>query len=206
MVFFIVAAGRAGNRVVAAGPFLLVPAAGLAVAGLAIAFFEITNEPSNLVLFSGQETMGSIVQHAGTLSLGTLAFLLVFKGVGWGISLGAGRGGPTFPAIFLGIIGGLLAGHLPGFVETPAIAVLIGVGCVCVLRLPLASTVLALLVSGAGLGASPLVVVGVVVAYIATAELWARWPAREGTPDGEPVGRVDSPAGAVAGADAGSSA
>ncbi len=174
VVFAIVLVGRSTKGLVARRPFVAVPIAALVVAGLAIAFFEVTGQPVDLILFSGQEGMGPVVQQAATLSLGTLAALIVFKGLAWGVSLGAARGGPTFPAIFLGIVGGLLAAHLPGFAETPAIAVLMGVACVCVLRLPLSSIIIALVISQAGMGAAPLVIVGVVIAYLATVGLSAR--------------------------------
>jgi len=105
----------------------------------------------------------------------------VAKALAWGISLGAARGGPTFPAIFLGLVGGLLAAHLPGFAETPAIGVLIGAAVVAVLRLPLSAIVLALLITRAGGGVAPLVIVSVVVAYISTLMLSAR---RTITPEG----------------------
>ena len=97
-----------------------------------------------------------------------MALLIVLKGLAWGVSLGAARGGPTFPAMFLGIVAGLLAAHLPGFAETPAVAVLMGAACVSVLRSPLSSIVIALVVSGAGIDVAPLVIVGVVVAFLAT--------------------------------------
>ncbi len=174
VTFAIIALGRAAKRLTVQRPFLVVPAAGLAVAALAVAFFEATGEPVDLVLFSGQEAMGTIVQQAAGLSVATLALLIVLKGLAWGVSLGAARGGPTFPALFLGIVGGLLAAHLPEFSETPAVAVLMGAMCVSVLRLPLSSIVIAILVSGVGLGATPLVIVGVVVAYLATVGLSAR--------------------------------
>ena len=179
VTFAIIVLGRATKRVVARRPYLVIPAAGLVVAALAIIFHEITGQPVDLVLFSGQEAMGSIVQDAATLSLGTLALLIVLKGLAWGVSLGAARGGPTFPAMFLGIVGGLLAAHLPGFAETPAIAVLMGAACVSMLRLPLSSIVIALVVSGAGIGVAPLVIVGVVVAFLATVGLSARLAPRQ---------------------------
>ena len=62
-----------------------------------------------------------------------------------------------------------MAGHLPGFEATPAVAVGIGAAVVAVLRLPLSAVVLALLlVSKGGLATSPLIIVGVVVAYLTT--------------------------------------
>jgi H+/Cl- antiporter ClcA len=176
VAFVIVEIGRRTKGIVVTRAFVWIPVAAVLVAGIAIVFAQITGQPSNLVLFSGQDAMNPIVSQAATLSLGTFALLIVFKGLAWGLSLGSARGGPTFPAIFLGIIGGLLAAHLPGFAETPAVAVLVGAMCVSLLRLPLSSIVIALVVSQAGIGVAPLVIVGVVVAYIASSLLSVRDP------------------------------
>ena len=108
-----------------------------------------------------------LIKQGPTLALSTLAFLLLFKGLAWSISLGSFRGGPTFPALFIGAVGGLLAAHLPGFSETPAVAVLMAATVVSILRLPLSATVITLLlISKAGLATSPLIIVAVVVAYL----------------------------------------
>jgi hypothetical protein len=40
------------------------------------------------------------------------ALLLLCKGVAYGLSLGSFRGGPTFPAIFLGALAGIMASQL----------------------------------------------------------------------------------------------
>ncbi len=167
VTFVIVDVARRSAGVVAKQPWLLLPAAALAVGGLAIAFAQITHQPADLVLFSGQDAFSSLVKQASTLSLATLAFLLLFKGAAWSISLGNFRGGPTFPALFIGTVGGLLAAHLPGFSETPAVAVLMAATAVSILRLPLSATVIALLLtSKAGIATAPLIIVAVVVAYI----------------------------------------
>lgn len=181
--------GRAVSGLVGRRPYLVVTTAAVAVAALAVGFFEITHESADLVLFSGQDGMGPLVAHAATLSLGTLAALLVFKVLAWGVSLGAARGGPTFPAIFVGIVGGLLAAHLPGFAETPAIGVLIGAACVSMLRLPLSSVVIAVIVTRAGLGEGPLIIVGVVVAYLVTVALAPRPRPVAGSPPSSPPRR-----------------
>ena len=175
VVFATVQLGVATKNLVVRRPLVLIPIAALVVGGLAIAYFEATGDPENLILFSGQDGMTPLYQHAASLSLTTLALLIVFKGLAWGVSLGAGRGGPTFPAIFLGLVGGLLAAHLPGFSQTPAVAVLIGVACVSVLRLPLSSIIIALIVSGAGMGVAPLVILGVVVAFLVVVGLSYRF-------------------------------
>jgi len=175
VVFVILEIARVTTRLVATRPFLLTTAAALAVGGLAIAFSQATDQPESAVLFSGQEAFGALLKGGPSLSISTLVLLLVFKGLAWSVSLGNFRGGPTFPALFLGVTGGLLAAHLPGLAETPAVAVMMGAGCVSILRLPLASVVIALLLtSQAGLALAPLVIVGVVAAYITTEILSAR--------------------------------
>ncbi len=180
-VVLIVRIGRWTAAIASRRPFIAITAAALLVAGLAIAFAEITGQPNTLVLFSGQDTMGPLVASASAVSLGTLGYLVVFKGVAWGLSLGSGRGGPTFPAMFLGIAAGLLAAHLPGYAETPAVAALMGAATVSVLRLPLASVMIALIVSQAGLSVAPLIIVAVAVAYIAAGSVDAKFVAAAGT-------------------------
>ncbi|MGZ6693439.1 MAG: chloride channel protein, partial [Solirubrobacteraceae bacterium] len=180
-VFVIVQIGKQAQEVVSRRPWVVIPVAAVVVGGLAIAFGQITGKPADLVLFSGQDGMGQVVSQAATLSVSALVLLILFKGLAYGISLGSGRGGPTFPAMFLGIVAGLLASHL-GFAETPAVAALMGAATVAVLRLPLSSVILAMVVSQAGLSSAPLIIVGVVLAYITVRVLDARRDERAGTP------------------------
>jgi H+/Cl- antiporter ClcA len=148
---------------------LLLPAIALIIGGLAIAFSQITDKGVNEVLFSGEDALPGLVSNAGTWSLSALAWLIVFKGLAYSLSLGSYRGGPTFPAVFLGAAGGIMASHLPGFPIESAVAVGIGAAVVGVLRLPLAAVVLAsLLTEQAGSAVEPLIIVGVVVSYIVT--------------------------------------
>jgi hypothetical protein len=159
---------------------VLIPVAALAVAGLAIGFAQITGQSDEVVLFSGESAFTSMFSQASTLSLATLTWLLLFKGVAWSLSMGSFRGGPTFPALFIGAVGGLLAAHLPGYSETPAVAAMMGAMAVSILRLPLSSVVLAmLLTSSAGVATSPIIIVAVVVAYITIESLS---PASPGSP------------------------
>jgi H+/Cl- antiporter ClcA len=156
-------------------PFVLLPVVGLVVAGLAIAFDQITGKGVNQVLFSGQDALPGFVEHAGAWSLGAVALLFLCKGIAWGLCLGSFRGGPTFPAIFLGAVGGIAASHLPGMPATAAVAVGMGAMVVAFLKLPLSAVVIATALSLTG-GASliPLIIVGVVVAYIGTLALEGR--------------------------------
>ena len=155
VVFAIMEFARWAKRTVDHNPLLLTTLAGLAVGGLAIAFAEATDKSPDAVLFSGRKPSARSSDNERP-SRSTLALLLLFKGLAWSISLGNFRGGPTFPAIFLGVVAGLLAQHLPGYAETQAVAALMGAACVSVLRLPLSSVMIASLLSiKAGLAGRP---------------------------------------------------
>jgi H+/Cl- antiporter ClcA len=183
IVFAIVELARRTAAVVASRPVLFTTVAALVVGGLAIAFNQVTDQPTDAVLFSGQDAFGTLFADAPALPLSTFAWLLLFKGLAWSISLGNFRGGPTFPALFLGAVAGLWAGHLPGLSETPAVAVLMAAACVSMLRLPLSSVVIALLLtSSAGLAVGPLIIVAVVTAYVTTEVLAAHF-----APAGKPA-------------------
>jgi H+/Cl- antiporter ClcA len=161
--------GQVVRGVVVERPVVTLPLAGLLVAGLAIAFSELADHSVDEVLFSGEEQLPGLISSADSWSLSALALVIGAKGLAYAISLGSFRGGPVFPALYLGAAAGLMAGQLPGFEVTPAVAVCLGAAVVAVLRLPLAAVVLAvLLTESTGAGASPLVIVGVVVAYLVT--------------------------------------
>jgi H+/Cl- antiporter ClcA len=160
-------AGRVVNRLVERRTLLLVPLAGIAIGVIAMLFHEATGRGVDQVLFSGQETLGPLTRGGGDWPAGDLALLLAFKGAAWGIALGAFRGGPAFPSLLLGAAAGLLAANLPGFDVTSAVAVGMGASIAAVLRLPLSAVVLAtLLTARSGVGSGPLVVLGVLVAYL----------------------------------------
>jgi H+/Cl- antiporter ClcA len=172
LVFAVTRLGLLAFGVARRSPYLVLPAVGVVVALLAIAFHAASGRAIEEVLFSGQDQLPGLVTSAGTWSISALLLLLAFKGLAWGISLGSFRGGPTFPALFLGAAAGVLASHLPGFDLTGAVAVGMGAGAVSVLKLPLSCVVLAsVLVSQSGPGSEPLIIVGVVVAYLVTVGL-----------------------------------
>ncbi len=160
--------------VVMARPLAFIPGAGLVVGLLAIVFAQLTGQPANTVLFSGQDAMGDVVQLAPTVSAGTLIALLLFKGLAWSASLASFRGGPTFPAMFLGLVGGLIAANLLGLSQTAMVGIAMGAMTVSMLRLPLSAVILAMVLTQAGLSVAPLIILAVVVAYIVTELLGAR--------------------------------
>src|SRR6478609_2225940 len=186
--------GRETDRIATPRPFAALPLIGLVVAGLAYAFGQITDQGAVNVLLSGEDALPHLVSDASSWSLSALTWLIVFKGVAYGLSLGSFRGGPTFPALFLGAAAGVMASHLPGMSLTPGVAICMAAATVCVLRLPLSAVLLAsLLCAPAGAGPGALIIVAVVVAHITTLNLTR--PTGDAEPPEVPVEAASAPAG-----------
>ena len=172
---------------------LLTPVAGLAVAGLAIAFAAATGHSSSEVLFSGQSALGPLITHSASYTVGALVLLMACKGLAYSTSLSSFRGGPVFPSMFLGAAGGMALSHFAGLPLVTGVAMGIGAMCAVMLRLPMTSLLLAtLLLSSDGLAVMPLVIVAVVVAYVASARIA---PAPAAPAEGPPA-TGESPAAA----------
>lgn len=153
---------------------LLTPLAGLAVAGLAIAYAAGTGKGSSEVLFSGQSALGPFVTSSASYTVPALLLLLACKGLAYSVSMSGFRGGPVFPALFTGAAGGMLMSHLPGLPLVPAVAMGIGAMSAAMLELPLTSVLLASLLLGSdGVPVMPLAIVAVVVSYVASLRLSA---------------------------------
>jgi H+/Cl- antiporter ClcA len=174
----IVAGARSGARRASERttlpPALLLCGGGLAVGALAVAFREITSQPVDLVLFSGETSLGTIL---GETSAGVVVALLIAKALGYAISLAAGfRGGPTFPAVTLGVIVGVLGALvLPGLDLTPAVAAGLAAGAAAALLLPIFGALLTALMMGSGAAQTvPIAVVGSVVGWLAAEAVNAR--------------------------------
>jgi len=155
--------------IVARRRILLTPIAGLAIGGLAIAFAEGSGRSSSEVLFSGQSELPALIQDAAGWTVGALVLLFVCKGLAYGVALSAFRGGPTFPGMFIGAVGGIALSHLPGLPMIAGVAMGIGAMTVVMLGLPLTSVLItALFMQSDGVALVPLVIVAVVVAYVAS--------------------------------------
>jgi len=175
---------------------------GLAVAGLAIAFAEGTGKGSSEVLFSGQSALGPFITNSASYTVGALLLLIVCKGLAYGVSLSSFRGGPTFPALFVGAAGGVALSHLPGLSLVDGVAMGIAAMAVVMLRLPLTSVLLAsLLLSSDGLAVMPVVIVAVVVAFVASARFTPTPSPAPGGPPPPPGPEAPSPAPDTPGVD-----
>jgi len=140
---------------------------GLLIGLTAMVYQLISGRSFTQVLFSGQDALPDLVEHATDYSLGVLILLVLCKALAYGLSLSAFRGGPVFPSMFIGAAIGIAASALPGMNLAAGIAMGIGAMCAAMLRLPLTSTLLAVLLLGAdGVVVTPQVVVAVAVAFV----------------------------------------
>ncbi len=150
---------------------------GLLVGVVAMAYQLISDHSATQVLFSGQTAMPDLVAHAADYSVATLVLLGVCKTLMYALSLSAFRGGPIFPAMLVGAVLGMATAGLPGMSTAPAIGMGIGAMCVAMLRLPLTSALLAVVLLGAdGVLVTPEVIVAVVVGFVVTTVLPAPGP------------------------------
>jgi H+/Cl- antiporter ClcA len=142
---------------------------GAAVGALAL-LADGLGASSQDVLFSGQASIPALATEDSTR---ILVILLVAKALAYGVSLGCGfRGGPVFPAIFLGI--GFATLLVIWFDASPTWAIAVGAaaGTAAVTRMLLTSMVLAtLLVGTAGLDAVPSAVLAASAAWLAVKAL-----------------------------------
>lgn len=147
---------------------------GLAVGGLA-ELARLLDANSQDVLFSGQKSVGAVVAET---SATIVLVLLVAKGLAYGISLGCGfRGGPVFPAIFLGVAMATLG--VIAFDSSPTWAVAVGAaaGMTAGTRLIFSSLLLSsLLVGTGGIDAIPAAVLAAVAAWLVMTALDRRYP------------------------------
>jgi hypothetical protein len=190
--------GRRTAAHAAACPILVAVVAGLGTGALAGIFALVTNRSPMEVLTSGQAALPGLVTH--TWPVGVLLFLLLCKGAAYALCLGAFRGGPTFPAVFLGGAAGVLAGHVPGLGTVPGIAICMTAGMVAIVRLPVTSALLVVLLLGpAATSQMPVVLVATVTALI-VAEVLDRRHAAASPASAAAGGSSTAPAGPAAAA------
>ena len=118
-----------------------------------------------MVLFSGQPAMSSLIAETSAL---TVVLVLVAKMLAYGMALGGGyRGGPIFPATFLGVAVGVLSAlAFPDLSVTAMAATGIAATATVMLRLPFTSALLAMiLLSSSGVAVAPFAIMGAVVGF-----------------------------------------
>ena len=156
---------------------------GLLIGVVAMVYQLVSDHSATQVLFSGQAALPELVAHATDYSVATLVLLGVCKMTMYGLSLSAFRGGPIFPAMLVGAVLGMVMAGLPGMSLSPAIAMGIGAMCVAMLRLPLTSTLLAVLLLGSdGVSVTPEVIVAVVAGFVLTSVLPTPGPKQPAAP------------------------
>ena len=147
-------------------------AGGLAV-GLLAQLTEVLGGDWEETLFSGQSSVPELVAEG---SIEIVLLVLVAKAIAYAICLGCGfRGGPVFPAIFLGV--GVATIPVIAFDMSPTVAVAIGTaaGMAAGTRLLFASVLFAgLLVGTAGLDAIPAAVLAAAAAWLTVSALERR--------------------------------
>jgi len=141
--------------------------AAVVVFGLvAIAVLAFDLEPA-MILFSGQgEAMSTLIDETAA---GVVIAILALKALAYAVSLGGGmRGGPIFPATFLGVgIGVLFAILFSGTPVSPLATAGIAATSTAMIRLPFTSAMLALLlIGGAGMEVAPFAIIGAVVGFV----------------------------------------
>jgi H+/Cl- antiporter ClcA len=158
------AAGVDGLRAPRLGMPALLIAGGLAV-GVVAELADVLGADSQDVLFSGQASLPGLVVEGSTK---IVLILLAAKALGYAISLGCGfRGGPVFPAIFIGVALATLAVNLLDVSPTLAVAVGTAAGMAATTHLLFASLLTAALLVGiSGLDATPAAVFAGAAAWL----------------------------------------
>ncbi|MFG3284442.1 chloride channel protein [Streptomyces sp. NPDC048111] len=141
----------------------------LGAAVCAALYALLTGRSPAEVASSGQSTISALASSPHAWSIGALVAVLALKGTAYTLCLGGLRGGPIFPALFLGAAAGVLLAPLPGFGVLPAMAAGMAAATAATLRLPVSSVVLVALLLGSP-DLMPLVIIAGAVAFI-TAEL-----------------------------------
>lgn len=149
--------------------------AGLLAGCSAAVYSVVTDHSPEEVALSGQATLSTLAAHPEAWSTGALVMLLVTKSIAYALCIGVFRGGPVFPAIFVGAVFGTLGvAVLPGLGAVPGLAIGMAAG-VAVIGLPVTGILLvALLLGGASTNLMPVIILAAVAAFVGEDLLTAR--------------------------------
>lgn len=166
-IHWIIAGGRIAARLVVAHPLRNTVLCALGAAVCAALYAVLTGRSPSDVALSGQSNLGQLATDPHAWSVGSLVAVLVFKGVAYALCLGSLRGGPVFPALFLGGAMGALLAPLPGLGVVPGVAAGMAASSAAALRLPVSCVVLVVLMVGNS-GTVPVIVLAAVVSFVTT--------------------------------------
>ncbi|MFG1808569.1 chloride channel protein [Streptomyces sp. NPDC049040] len=175
VIHYVMLTGRRTAVAVAADPLRTIVLCALAAGACASLYAAITGRSPTDVALSGQATLPQLATDPHSWPVGALIAVLAFKSAAYAVSLGSLRGGPIFPAIFLGAATGVLLAPLPGFGVVPAMSAGMAASTTAALRLPVSAVVLVALVIG-HTGSLPIVILAAVTAFVTT-ELLPEGPA-----------------------------
>ncbi|MER5726850.1 chloride channel protein [Streptomyces sp. NPDC002138] len=139
---------------------------------------------------SGQGTLVQLTSDPQAWGTGALVAVVLFKCLAYALCLGSLRGGPVFPAVFLGAAAGVLVAPLPGLGLMPAMAAGMAASTATMLRLPVSSVVLVTMLLGSA-AMTPVVILAAVVAFVVTELLPAHTPLSGHAPARGPAPAAD---------------
>jgi len=155
--------GYALQRVEKVRPSIAIIVSALVIGGLATFIMLAFDQPYDVVPFSGETSMDSLISE--TSALAVLA-IVVAKALAYGVSLGGGwRGGPIFPATYIGVAAAVMVGLV--ITSAPMSALIVAgmaAGVAAMLKLPFTAGLLAVVIgAGAGLVVTPMAIIGAIV-------------------------------------------
>jgi H+/Cl- antiporter ClcA len=167
LTVLVVRLGRRVAELVGRHTVPVIVACALGVGGCATLYALATGRSPEEVASSGQSTLAQLAAQPHAWSVAALIAVVGFKGLAYALSLGSLRGGPIFPALFLGTALATTLVGVPGFGSLPALAAGLAAGGVAALRLPLSAIVLAALLLGKdAVDQLPLIIVCAVAAFV----------------------------------------
>jgi len=178
---------------------ILYAATAVTIVMLLIAEVGFGIDPS-MVLFSGQTAMGDLVAET---SIGLVVVIIVTKSVAYAAALGGGfRGGPIFPATYLGVgFGVLVALTVPSISVSPLAAAGIAAAAAAMIKAPGTSALLgALLIGGSGAVIAPFAIFGAIIGLVVRIAADRRLGVKsvQATTPTEPQGALSAPPEATA--------
>jgi len=167
LIHWIFVGGRLAARFVAARTMAHTTLCALGAAACITLYAVATGRSPAEAALSGEATLSALAKDPHAWPVGALIAVLAFKGLAYSLSLGSLRGGPVFPALFLGGAAGVLLAPLPGLGLVPAMAVGMASTVTAALRLPVSSVILVVLLLG-NVDTVALVVLAAVVSFVVT--------------------------------------